>query len=70
MTALWLLLEANQMRMKQRADEDPMNEADFTAYLQAVGWDVESLPVDYRKRKVEPDHSWFYLIWLQHALWN
>jgi hypothetical protein len=42
MTVLRLLLVANRTRMKQRADEDPMSEADFAAYIQAIGWDTGS----------------------------
>lgn len=39
--------------MKQRADEDPMSEADFAAYIQAIGWDTGSLPEEYSKQHVE-----------------
>lgn len=53
MTVLRLLLVANRTRMKRRADEDPMSEADFGAYLQMIGWDMESLPLEFRKRLVE-----------------
>ena len=39
MTVLRLLMVANRTRMKTRADEDATHEADFAAYLQAIGLD-------------------------------
>ena len=50
MTVLRLLMVANRTRMKARADEDTTHEADFAAYLHAIGYDAQSLPDNYRKR--------------------
>ncbi|KAK5093728.1 hypothetical protein LTR70_005727 [Exophiala xenobiotica] len=53
MTVLRLLLVANRTRIKQRADEDHMSEADFVAYLRVIGWNMDSLPAAYKKRQIE-----------------
>ena len=54
MTVLWLLMVANRTRMKARADEDPTHEADFTAYIHAIGLDTdESIQRDVEKRSLK-----------------
>ena len=48
MTVLRLLMVANRTRIKARADEDPNHEADFLAYIRAIGLD-ESIHKDLQK---------------------
>ena len=55
MTVLRLLMVANRTRMKARANENSTHEADFAAYLHAIGLDndAQSLPDSYSKRHEE-----------------